>query len=819
MRVPMSWLREYCSPELDTFALAERLAMTGTEVERVETHGVSGLEHFVVGKVLEAHRHPDADRLSVCQVDTGDGEPSQIVCGAPNVAAGQTVAVGKPGSVMPDGTRLKTAKLRGQASHGMILAEDEVAIGTDHDGIMVLDDALAVGTPLADVLPISDEVLVLEITPNRPDCLAVYGVAREVHAITGAPLAPPPWTEDLGNAGPLAAARVTVETDLCRRFTARAFENVTIGPSPAWLKARLMAAGQRPISNVVDITNYVMLLTGQPLHAFDLDRVAGARLTVRRAGAGEQIQTLDGQMRTLDPEIVLIEDAEGPTSIAGVMGGARSEVSEETTRVLMEVATWSGANVHRTSLSLGLRSEASGRNEKGLAPESALEAQILATRLMIEVCGARVLDGTIDIGGPTHSDPDDGNRWIAPPPHSIHLREARVTELLGVAVPRASQVQILTALGFSCSEAEDGLDAVVPSFRRADVTREVDLVEEVSRIGALEQLPSTLPPRHGASGRLTERQRMRRTAADAACGAGLSEIVGWSFEGPELAARLGLESRPAVTLRNPMSIEQSRLRTTLLGSLLDVASRNRARNPDPTRPLGLFESGAVYLPRDGEPPAEPHHLAALACGPLRPMTWREAAPQRADFFSIKGVLGGVLRAVGVEWSVRPYAEPPSFLHPGRSAEVVLGGEDDRGGAGWIGELHPTVARRFGIDEPVACFELDLDLAADRIRVPMFTDMTSFPEVREDLAVVVSDGVAAAEVLAVVREAGGALLRGAEVFDVYRDPERVGEGKVSLALRLRFQATDRTLTDEEVSGRRRRIARALAERLEGRVRDA
>jgi phenylalanyl-tRNA synthetase beta chain len=820
MRVPLSWLREYCSPELDTFALAERLAMTGTEVERVEIHGVSALEHFVVGKVLEAHRHPDADRLSVCLVDTGDGEPSQIVCGAPNVATGQTVAVGKPGSVMPDGTRLKTAKLRGQPSHGMILAEDEVAIGTDHDGIMVLDDALPAGTPLADVLPLSDEVLVLEVTPNRPDCLAVYGIAREVHAATGAPLAPPPWTEDLGSAGPLSAASVTVETDLCRRFTARAFENVTIGPSPAWLKARLMAAGQRPISNVVDITNYVMLLTGQPLHAFDLDRVAGAQLTVRRARAGERIETLDGQTRTLDPEIVLIEDAEGPTSIAGVMGGARSEVSGETTRVLMEVATWSGANVHRTSLSLGLRSEASGRNEKGLAPESALEAQILATRLMIEVCGARVLDGTIDIGGPTHSDAQDGHRWVAPPSHTIHLREERVTGLLGVSIARPRQAEILTALGFGCSDAGDGLDAVVPSFRRADVTREVDLIEEVSRIGALERLPATLPPRTGASGRLTDRQRLRRAAADALTAAGLSEIVGWSFEGPELADRLGLGGRPAVTLRNPMSIDQSRLRTTLLGSLLEVAARNRSRGASA---LALFESGAVYLPGAGQaPPDEPRYLAALTCGEVRPMTWREPAPPPTDFFSIKGVLAGVLSVIHVPWTVRRSEEPLPFLHPGRSAEIVLGGRDtDPPGpaAGWVGELHPSVAARFGIEEPVACFELDLDLAAEHTTATMFTDVTSFPEVREDLAVVIADAVSAAEVLAVVREAGGALLRDVEIFDVYRDPERVGYDTVSLALRMRFRAADRTLTDEEVSGRRRRIARALGERLEGRVRDA
>jgi phenylalanyl-tRNA synthetase beta chain len=480
--------------------------------------------------------------------------------------------------------------------------------------------------------------------------------------------------------------------------------------------------------------------------------------------------------------------------------------------VLMEVATWSGANVHRTSLSLGLRSEASGRNEKGLAPESALEAQVLATRLMIEVCGARVLEGTIDIGGPTHSDPQDGHRWIAPAPHTIHLREQRVTGLLGVAVPRPRQAEILTALGFECSETDDGLDAVVPSFRRADVTREVDLIEEISRIGALEQLPATLPPRHGASGRLTERQRMRRAAVDALCGAGVSEIVGWSFEGPDLAARLGLEARPAVTLRNPMSIDQSRLRTTLLGSLLEVAARNRSRGASA---LGLFESGAVYLPQDGGPPHEPRYLAALTCGAVRPGTWRDPEPPQADFFSIKGVLGGMLGAVRVDWTARPFKDAPPFVHPGRSAEILIGDEP----AGWVGELHPSVAARFGIEEPVACFELDLDLAAEHTSAPVFTDVTSFPEVREDLAVVVADAVPAAEVLAVVREAGGALLRDVEIFDVYRDPERVGEDKVSLALRLRFRAADRTLTDEEVSGRRRRIARALGERLEGRVRDA
>ncbi len=811
MRVPISWLREYCSPALDTFALAERLAMTGTEVERVETHGVSGLEHFVVGKVLQAHRHPDADRLSVCLVDVGDGEPSQIVCGAPNVAAGQTVAVGRPGSVMPDGTRLKTAKLRGEPSHGMILAEDEVAIGTDHDGIMVLDDALAAGTPLADVLPIADEVLVLEVTPNRPDCLGVYGVAREVHAATGAPLAAPPWLQDPGGAGEVAGARVRVQTELCHRFTARVFENITVKPSPRWLKARLMAAGQRPISNVVDITNYVMLLTGQPMHAFDLDRVTGGELVVRAAHDGERIETLDGQTRVLDPSMVVIADGDGPTSIAGVMGGGNSEVSAQTTRVLTEVATWDGANVHRTSLALGLRSEASGRNEKGLAPESAIEAQVLATRLLVELCGATVAAGTIDVGGA------QGAAFAPVAPRTIRLRAARVDGLLGVGVPRERQTEILTALGFGCTEAPDGLDVTVPDFRREDVTREADLIEEVARLGALEQLPATLPPRRGASGRLTDRQRLRRAASDALCAAGLWEIVGWSFEGPELAARLRIADRPAVTLRNPMSIEQSRLRTTLLGSLLDVAARNRARGAGS---LALFESGAVYLPVPGEPPRtdEPHHVAALMCGAVRPATWREPAPPHADVLSAKGVLGGMLDAISVPWSLRASASVPPWLHPGRSGEVLLG-DGEPVVAGWLGELHPAVAAGWDLSGAVAGFELDLDAAARAVVAPAFSDVTSFPEVREDIAVIVPEAVTAEEVLAVVRDAGRPLLAAAEIFDVYRDAERVGEGRVSLAVRLRFQAGDRTLTDEEVSGRRRRITRALGERVEGRVRDS
>jgi phenylalanyl-tRNA synthetase beta chain len=801
VRVPVEWLHEYCRPNLDTMALANRLAMTGTQVERVEHHGVAALEQFVVGRVLSAEPHPDADRLRVCTVDVGEAEPSQIVCGAPNVAAGQTVAVAKPGAVMPDGSRLKVAKLRGQQSSGMILAEDEVGIGPEHDGIMVLaDDGLTPGEPLSDVLLIATDVLELEITQNRPDCLGVYGVAREVHAATGAALAPAPWSQDPGQPGDLDAVRVAVEDpELCPRFTARAFDNVHIGPSPRWLKARLTAAGQRPISNVVDITNYVMLLTGQPLHAFDLDRVAGAELTVRRARAAEQMQTLDGQTRTLNPDMVLIADADGPTSIAGVMGGARSEVGDGTTRVLMEAATWNGPNIHRTSLALGLRTEASGRFEKQLEPEQAMEAQAMATVLMIDLCGARLVPGTTDIGGP------------GPAPVTIRLGDARVSGLLGLEIPRARSAEILRALEFATADAPDGLDVTVPAFRRRDITREADLIEEVARLGALEALPATLPPRHGASGRLTREQRLRRRASDALTAQGLHETVGWSFSAPEPAQRLRIAERPFVALANPMSREQARMRTVLIGGLLDAMRRNRSRGAGAIR---LFEAGAVYLPGDQVLPREPYRIAALLTGPMRRPTWREQSPPHADFFTAKGVLAGLLDTLHVPWSVAP-AAPEPFLHPGRTAEVLVAGEP----VGWVGELHPQVAAEWDFSDALAGFEIDFAPVAGAVPETGYQDVTSFPEVREDLAVIVPETVSAAEVVATTLGAGRPLLSAADVFDVYRDAERIGPGKVSLALRLTFRAADRTLTDEEVAGRRRRIAAALAEQLQGHVRES
>jgi phenylalanyl-tRNA synthetase beta chain len=904
MRVPLDWLREYCDPELDVHAIEERLTMTGTKVEAIHHHGVRDPERFVVGLVRSCERHPDADRLSVCTVDLGpaapDG-PATIVCGAPNVAAGQTVAVACPGATMPDGTKIKRAKLRGVVSEGMILAERELGIDSHppgREGILVLDELLAAGqlapaasgarrshgpaagalpapgTPLAQVLPLGGEVLELEITPNRPDCLGVYGVARELHAATGAPLAPVPWQDDLGSAGPLAAgpageapAAVEVQCpDLCPRFTARVFENVALAQSPPWLKARLSAAGQRPINNVVDITNYVMLLTAQPLHAFDLDRVAGARLLVRRARDGEQVQTLDGQTRTLDGQMVVIDDADGPTSIAGLMGGARSEVGEDTTRVLLEVATWSGPNIHRTGWTLGLRSEASARFEKGLAPEQCDYAQALATRLLIELCGATVLPGAIDVRSPAAR--------VAEPPH-VPLRERRVQAILGVAVPRARQREILHALDFHTSDTDDGLDVVVPPLRRADVTREADLIEEVARIDGVEKLPATLP-RGRPAGRLSPEQRLRRRAVDALVGRGLYETVGWTFTAPATLARLRLASEDprragALVLENPLSEEHALLRTTLLGSLLDSAAHNAARGQGD---LGLFEVGTVFAAavpgaRAGEAvlaPAAPgggvgregsaddparrgpretgvhehRALGVLLAGRVAPPTWQAPEPPRADLYAVKGILEALGDALRVEIDYRPLtgsaggdaggdgaaaagdatdgpraeADTHPFLHPGRAAEVLIGEEP----IGWLGELHPLV-QGWELDG-AAVAEIDLDrliaAAEGGAEARRYGDLISFPALRQDIAVILPVEVPAAEALAVVRDAAGKLLHGARVFDVYSGPQ-VGEGRRSLALALSYRASDRTLSDEDVAPVHERILAALRERLGGELR--
>jgi phenylalanyl-tRNA synthetase beta chain len=807
MKIPYSWLKEHCDPALPAAELAERLAMTGTEVERVATVGPPSADGFVVGRVLSAEKHPKADRLSVCTLDTGDGERT-VVCGAPNVAAGQTVPVALPGAVMPGGQQIGEAKLRGVRSAGMICSAAELGVGESPEGIMVLgDDGLVPGTPLSQVLPVGEAVLELEVTPNRVDCFGVYGVAREVHAISGSPLGPEPWAEDAeatgeGEVGGYASVAVEVP-ELCSRFTARVFTDVKIGPSPRWLQARLAAAGQRPINNVVDITNYVMLLTAQPLHAFDLDEVPDGALTIRRASEGEKMTTLDGVERAFDAETVLVCDRNGPSGIAGIMGGQTSEVSEGTTRVLLEVANWNGTNILRTSRVLSLRSEASSRFEKQLHPELCMRAQRIASKLMVELCGARLVPGSIDVAAEI------------PEPQRLTLRGARVEGLLGMSIEQSDQATYLERLGFGAVPAGESLEVTVPADRHYDVTREVDLIEEVARVHGLdEHLPSTLPAVAGQAGGLTREQYLRRRAEDAMRDLGFDEVVGWSFTDPGEAARLRIpdddpRANPVV-ISNPLSEDQSEMRTTLLGSLLDVAQRNLAHGADR---VALFESGRVYLPASppmgmfpGErdaPDHEPQRIGCLAVGPLAAKSWRGGGDDPADFFALKGALEGLAGQLGATLDFEQAEEP--FLHPGRAARVSVDGK----AAGWLGEIHPLVCREWDVEAATA-FEVDLGplLVVASAGEETFEDVTTFPAVYQDLAVVVPVELPAAELRAAVRTGGGDLLRSADVFDLY-EGEQVGEGRKSIALRLEFRAADRTLTDEEVAERRSTIEGELA----------
>ncbi|UJA19975.1 phenylalanine--tRNA ligase subunit beta [Thermoleophilia bacterium SCSIO 60948] len=818
MRVPVSWLRELCDPGWSVGEIAERLALSGTEVERITTLGPDSGEGFVIGRVSAAEQHPNADRLRVCTVEIGTGEPATIVCGAPNVAAGQTVAVARPGAVMPDGTKLRRAKLRGVVSDGMICSAAELDLGSDHDGIMVIasgeEPAPQPGTPLEEVIALGETVLELEITPNRSDCFGVWGVARELHAISGAPLAEAPWTLDADPTGPPveAVASVRVEDpDLCPRYTARAFEEVTIEPSPRWLQQRLIAAGQRPISNVVDITNYVMLLTAQPLHAFDLDRVPGGEVIVRRARDGETMTTLDGVERSFETDTLLIADRERATGIGGIMGGQISEVSGETTRVLLEAANFDAVNILRTSSRLALRSEASTRFEKGLHPEMAIRGQRVASRLFTELCGATLRAGTLDV--------------LATPiePRRLTLRPTRTDALLGQATAPAEQATRLEALGFDVEDPGSGvLEVAVPYERAPDITREVDLIEEVARIGGLSDLPATLPA-GGRIGGLTREQSLRRRAEDVLRDEGMGEVKTWTFTSVGEGERLGLapsDPRSApVLVANPLSEEGAAMRTTLVSGLLGAAALNHARRAGH---VALFESGRIYL-RDGEPsvPGSPlagdfggvdappalevHRLGGVLSGE-RSADWRGAGAAGDGFYELKGIVEQLAAALEAELRFAPTSDH-AFLWPGRAASVALA---DGRVIGWLGELHPRVASAHDLPGGSA-FELDAAplLAAARTGVEVFEPVSAMPSLVEDLAVVVAEDVSAETVTGAVRAGGGELVAAVGIFDLYRG-EQLGEGRKSLAVRVEFRSTERTLTDAEVAERRAAIESELAE---------
>jgi phenylalanyl-tRNA synthetase beta chain len=753
MKVPLSWLREYVHVDATAAEIAEALSISTAEVNGVARVGVGGdLSLFRVGHVLEAGKHPDADRLQLTQVDVGEDRPYQIVCGAWNFGAGAKVAVALPGATIAGGLTLERRELRGEVSEGMILAEDELDLGADHSGIIVLDDGLAPGTPLADVLPLVDEVLDVEPTGNRPDLLAVYGVAREVAALLGGELQPLPGV-DPERTGDEPVGVGIDDPEGCLRFVGRIFREVAIGESPLWLKARLRAAGVRAISNVVDVTNYAMLALGSPLHAYDLDKLDGG-LTARRAREGERLRTLDGVERKLAADDLVIADDARAVGLAGIMGGEETEVSPETTSVLLEAANFEPVGILHSSERHALRTEGSNRWEKGVDPYVAGQAATLATQLIVELSGAR-WTGDADVHGEL------------PSRQQLHLRPLRTDTLLGLDVAADRQSAILENLGFD----RDGQGFLVPTWRARDVTREVDLIEEVARF-ELPEVPFTLPRRREMFGRLTRPQRVRRLVEDVLVGAGYAEAYTPSFV-----------AEGDLRLPEPLSSEAAALRTNLLDSLLEPAGRNAALG---ATDVALFEIARVYRATDEKLPDEHWHVAGIAEGGFAEAKW-----------TVEQVYG----ALGVSLAVERAADPD--LHPGKAASAP---------DGRLGELHPSL-----LEGTWGVFELDLDALAEAAPQAIeFEDVSPYPEVRQDLAFAVAEDVPAASLVEAIRAAGGPFLHDVRVFDEYRG-EQVGVGRRSLGFRVAFGSTERTLSDDDVAPLRAAIVDALAEAFDAELR--
>jgi phenylalanyl-tRNA synthetase beta chain len=752
MRVPVTWLREYVPIEMPLDELATKLSVSSAEVEGIERRGVpdsdGNLGLFRVGRVLEAAKHPNADRLQLCRVDLGEGEPRQIVCGAWNFGEGAMVAVALPGAVLPDGMQLEARPVRGETSHGMILAEDEVGLGTDHTGIMVLDDDLEPGTPLADVLPIADDVLVVEATPNRPDLLSIYGIAREVAALYDLELAPPPGVE------PERASDEPVDVQVedlagAPRYIGRLFRDVGIGPSPIWLRSRLHAAGMRPISNVVDITNYAMLALGNPLHAFDFATLRGSRVVVRRAKPGEKLRTLDGVERELTTDDLMIADAERSIALAGIMGGEDTEIGESTTDVLLEAANFEPYSIFRSSERLRLRTEGSNRWEKGVDPYLAEQAAVLATQLIVELAGARWV-GHTDVQGDLPERP------------VVRFRPERADELIGIETPPDEQHGLLRRLGFDV----EGEQVTVPTWRSRDVTREVDVIEEVARF-RLEEVPFTLPARRAMFGTLSREQQLRRRVEDVLAGLGFAETYTPSLRPDE---------QTPWKLPEPISVELTALRTRILPSLVEAAQRNVDAGSEA---IALFEVARVYLP-GAELPEERLRVAGITEG---------------GFARAKGVVETLYAALKADPAFERAEDP--ILHLGKAARTP---------AGTFGELRPGL-----LEGEWSAFELDLVELFQASREPVtYEDVITYPSLRQDLAFAVPEGIAAGDLVKAAREAAGPELRAMRAFDVYHG-DQVGEGRKSLAFAVSFQSPERTLSDEDAAELRQKIVDALAER--------
>jgi phenylalanyl-tRNA synthetase beta chain len=796
MLVSYKWLQEYVDlTGVSADELGEKITKSGIEVEGVETLN-EGLKGIVVGHVLECEKHPNAEKLNKTLVDIGAEEPVQIICGAPNVAKGQKVAVATVGAVLPGNFKIKKAKLRGEASNGMICSLQELGIEAKlvakefSEGIFNFPEDTEVGQDALALLGRDDQILELGLTPNRADCLSMLGVGYEVAAILERDVKLPEPKTAAATEKAEDYIKVSVEAKEDNPlYTAKVIKNVKIGPSPLWMQTRLMAAGIRPHNNVVDITNYILLEYGQPLHAFDYDLLGSKEILVRRAKQGEEITTLDDAKRTLTEDHLVITNGSVPVALAGVMGGANSEVNADTTTVLLESAYFTGPVIRKASKDHGLRSEASSRYEKGVDPARVRPAAERAAELMALYAGGEVLEGSSTADSLT----------LEPAVVSVTLD--KINSVIGAELTMQEVEAIFTRLQFE-STVDNGTITVTVPTRRGDITIEEDLIEEVARLFGYDNVPMTLPQGAATPGHLSEYQLKRRLVRRYLEGAGLYQAITYSLTNQEKATQFALEMRQPVELAMPMSEDRSLLRLSIVPQLLEVLKYNTARQNDS---LAVYETGAVFLKNDGEDlPEEEEHLAAAITGLWENHQW-QGEKKPVDFYVIKGILEGLFSKLGLADKISFSATEREGMHPGRTAELTLNGA----AIGFVGQVHPTVQKDMDLKETYV-FELNLKTVLEAGTAPLqYESIPRFPSITRDIALVVDKDKSAAELQSIIVETGGKLLKDVYVFDLY-EGERMEAGKKSIAFSLKYFDPERTLTDEDVTKTHEKVLKAVEE---------
>lgn len=787
MKLPLSWLSDYMDRDFsDVKEFCDRMTMSGSKVEGFETLGAE-FSDVVVGRVEKVIPHPNSDHMVICQVNVGD-ENLKIVTGAPNVFEGAYVAVSKIGANLPGGIKIKKSKLRGEDSYGMLCSHDELGLafsdvpGACENGIICFPEEmnLTLGEDVKKVLDLEETVVEFEITPNRPDCLSVNGLAREVAATFNVPFHMPEVHIEKGEGDLSDYASVTVEApDLCPRYAAKVVKNVKIGPSPKWMQKRISAAGMRPINNIVDITNYILMEYGQPMHAFDLNYLKDHHIIVRRAKDGEKIKTLDGQDRVLKSTNLVISDPEKALAVAGVMGGFESEITENTETILFESANFFGPSVRRTAASLGLRTDASGKYEKGLDPENVIPAVERACQL-VEILGCgEVVDGIIDVNNAPKFE------------KKIPFDPEKINRFLGMDIPEDFMTDALTRLTF---KIEDGF-VIVPSYR-ADMFGEADVAEEVMRMYGYDRINHTLPRGSAEPAMRTPRQKMESKVADRLASDGYYQIMTYSFTDPKLLADVGEDPEKAIKIMNPLGVENSVMRTSIISSLLEILETNyRYRNPS----SALFEVGTVYLPKALPLTELPEEKKLIAVG---------CYGAEHDYFTLKGTVEGLLDTVGVADYSFERAKDSMCFHPGKCADILINGKK----AGIIGEIHPDVAERFNIETDVYVTELDFEavFAAANAAVK-YKKIARMPAIERDIAVIVDKDVPVAKIHDVIKKMSGKNLESLTLFDVY-EGKQIPEGKKSVAYNAVYRSAEQTLTDNDINKVFDRIVKTLEREL-------